>query len=325
MGSSDSTISPKWLLITQFAFASFTCQALQATRQSCFGFTRSEHVKKNERSSKNYSHDRLSFQQLLRPSLTTNWASVVDLEEEEGALAQSEFGTKRYWDDMYDGRGHFDADQYSWYFGWETIKSHWKTAITLLDYDKNNNTKKLSRQESNHRIFLPGIGNDSDLICHLYNSGYKDITAIDYSDKAIQKQYENLAYMLPPEALMDYDSTSQSNHESKSIRQTGVNLFSMDMRALEPSWSNSFDFILEKGALDAVFLSCENEHSIENLEKSIKELTRVIRSGGVLVSVSGVVPHNLRQQLLPETDWEWIRDGINDLKAGCFIFRKRLK
>jgi hypothetical protein len=33
----------------------------------------------------------------------------------------------------------------------------------------------------------------------------------------------------------------------------------------------------------------------------------------------------LRQRLLPETDWEWIRDGINDLKAGCFIFRKRLK
>jgi len=59
-----------------------------------------------------------------------------------------------------------------------------------------------------------GIGNDSDLICHLYKSGYKNITAIDYLQKAIQKQYENLAYMLPPEALMDYDCISQSNQES---------------------------------------------------------------------------------------------------------------
>jgi len=32
--------------------------------------------------------------------------------------------------------GYTNADQYWWYFGWETIKSHWKTAITLLDHDK---------------------------------------------------------------------------------------------------------------------------------------------------------------------------------------------
>jgi hypothetical protein len=71
-----------------------------------------------------------------------------------------------------------------------------------------------------------------------------------------------------------------------------------------------------------------------------------LQKGGIFVSVSGVVPDELRRNLFPCVDaaasafsddhhqqqqqqhnhhttyWEWLRDGSQDLKAGCFIFRK---
>lgn len=40
--------------------------------------------------------------------------------------------------------------------------------------------------------------------------------------------------------------------------------------------------------------------------------------------MKGVVPEDLRRDtLFPEKDWEWIRDGSNDLQAGCFVLRKK--
>ena len=38
--------------------------------------------------------------------------------------ARSSFGTKEYWDDLYLGRGDFPADEYSWYFGWESYQQY---------------------------------------------------------------------------------------------------------------------------------------------------------------------------------------------------------
>jgi SAM-dependent methyltransferase len=244
--------------------------------------------------------------------------------ETEDALAQSEFGTKYYWDEMYDGRGHFDAEQYSWYFGWETLQPHWTAAIQSLTGSGSGDFSREVRRT--HRIFLPGIGNDSDLLCHLYNAGWTDITAMDYSENAIEKQYDNLSFMLPPEALMD-DTTTTQNRLGLGHKGGGVKLHTMDLRQLDDDdsslWTDSFDIALEKGALDAIFLSCESEDDIDNLQRSADELYRVVRQGGILISVSGVVPEAVRQQLFPTSKWEWMRDGSADLKAGCFLLRKK--
>ena len=90
--------------------------------------------------------------------------------------------------------------------------------------------------------------------------------------------------------------------------------------SLPATWTESFDIVLEKGLLDAVYLSGQEG----NLFAAVESLSSTIRQGGIFVSVSGVVPDDLRRRVFREDDqWEWLRDGSQDLKAGCFIFRKR--
>ena len=62
----------------------------------------------------------------------------------------------------------------------------------------------------------------------------------------------------------------------------------------------------------AIYLSGDG-----NLEMSVKEFERILKPGGVLISVSGVVPEELRREIF--ADWNWIRDGSADLQAGCFL------
>jgi len=85
----------------------------------------------------------------------------------------------------------------------------------------------------------------------------------------------------------------------------------------EPSWIDYFDIIFEKGALDAIYLSGDG-----NVEMAVREFTSVLKVGGIFMSVSGVVPEELRRELFPVDQWEWIRDGSNDLKAGYFVWRR---
>ena len=76
--------------------------------------------------------------------------------------------------------------------------------------------------------------------------------------------------------------------------------------------------IFEKGALDAIYLSGDGF-----INMAVDELTRVIKVGGVFMSVSGVVPEELRRELFPTAKWDWLRDGSLDLKAGCFVWRRK--
>ncbi|KAL3932449.1 MAG: hypothetical protein SGBAC_010846 [Bacillariaceae sp.] len=190
--------------------------------------------------------------------------------------ARSQFGTKTYWDELYQGRGDFPADEYSWYFGWEgygkLVKEHVK---------------------KNSEILVPGIGNDGILL-DLLKNGYNSITATDYSEHAIERQIDLVSYEYSEDA---------------------VEMMPMDARQMDEGWTGRFDAVLEKGALDAIYLSGDG-----NLEKSVKEIERVLKPGGVLLSVSGVVPEELRKEVFRE--WEWARDGSHELKAGCFVLKR---
>ena len=70
--------------------------------------------------------------------------------------------------------------------------------------------------------------------------------------------------------------------------------------------------------MDAIFLSGDG-----NFEQSVKEFTRVVKKGGICISCSGVVPEALRREGFGEDEWAWLRDGSDDLKAGCFVLKRR--
>jgi SAM-dependent methyltransferase len=213
-----------------------------------------------------------------------------DNNEFDDSNAQSQFGTKIYWDDMYSGMGDFSSEEYSWYFGWGEIKSYFTEYAPLP-------LKKRNTKQQEPKILIPGIGNDSILL-DLYNYGYKNITAFDYSESAIERQKDLLSY---------------NNQAMNDIK-----LQVCDARTLEDEWEQSFDLIFEKGALDAIYLSGDGF-----INMAVDELTRVIKVGGVFMSVSGVVPEELRRELFPTAKWDWLRDGSLDLKAGCFVWRRK--
>jgi SAM-dependent methyltransferase len=204
--------------------------------------------------------------------------SVTATIYDDDIQARSAFGTKAYWDDVYQGMGDFPKDEYSWYYGYDVIKPHLIQAA--------------SSPESS--ILLPGIGNDP-IVLDLHRHGYRNLVAFDYSEHAIERQKDLLSY--------------EPNAE--------VELHQMDARFLKRSWTDRFDVILEKGALDAIYLSGDG-----NAEASVQELNRVLKPGGTMISISGVLPDELRRTLF--ADYTWIRDGSKDLRAGCFVFRKPL-
>jgi SAM-dependent methyltransferase len=84
----------------------------------------------------------------------------------------------------------------------------------------------------------------------------------------------------------------------------------------DTSWTNRFRVILEKGTLDAIYLSGDG-----HLESTVREFERILQPGGILISVSGVVPEDVRRYVFQ--DWNWLEDGSDDLKAGCFVLQYR--
>mmetsp|Transcript_32757 Transcript_32757/g.73944 ORF Transcript_32757/g.73944 Transcript_32757/m.73944 type:complete len:252 (+) Transcript_32757:77-832(+) len=199
------------------------------------------------------------------------------------ATPRSYYGSQDYWQDMYEGRGDHDAVEYSWYYGWDVVKAQWESAV----HDKSS------------RVLIPGVGNDP-MVLDLVAGGWTRLTAFDYSSAAIERQRDLLSF--EPRAL------------------ECVSLHVLDATALPrgaqgPTPECSFDAVLEKGALDAVYLSGDGQ-----VEKSVAELARVLRPGGVCVSFSGVVPEAVRRKAFDERQWKWLRDGSSDLQAGCFIF-----
>lgn len=224
-------------------------------------------------------------------------------DEDDTSNARSVFGTKDYWDELYLGRGDFPADEYTWYFGWDT-------------YQKIVQEHVPNRQAC---ILLPGIGNDPILL-DLLQKGYDNLTATDYSEHAIARQRDLLSYQYSWDEDDDMDGSSGGGTTISTTSDGKVQLKCMDARKMEKTWTNRFDAVLEKGALDAIYLSGDG-----NLEATAQELKRVLKPGGILISISGVVPEELRRQVFggdeDDDSWEWLRDGSKDLKAGCFVLK----
>ncbi|KAJ8598363.1 hypothetical protein CTAYLR_002953 [Chrysophaeum taylorii] len=82
------------------------------------------------------------------------------------------FGEREYWQDMYEGRGDFPSDEYSWYLGWRELAPIWE------------------EMSPGRSVVVPGAGNDP-CVAELHDAGY-EVTAFDYAPAAIERLRELL-------------------------------------------------------------------------------------------------------------------------------------
>jgi len=244
-------------------------------------------------------------------------SNLENYEEEMDPISQ--FGTRLYWDETYEGRGDFPMEEYSWYYGWDdNIKKIWMETVVP-------NLNSSQEDPKSSKILIPGIGNDA-IILDLFGSGWKFITAFDYTQSAIDRQNDLLLYTpdirksLEERDIELYVMDATNLNENEVIGES-ILLDDFDNEdKVDTKWTNKFEIVFEKGALDAIYLSSsENE---ERLRAAVTELRRVLQTGGIFVSCSGVVPEELRRSMFPTNEWVWLRDGSEDLQAGCFVWKK---
>ena len=89
-----------------------------------------------------------------------------------------------------------------------------------------------------------------------------------------------------------------------------VDLRVADARAL-PYTADSFDAALDKGALDAVFLSGGSEFSERKLQlqRAVDELERALQPGGVVLSVTAAATPHVAKAFAASGGWRVLRDG----------------
>ncbi|KAK8790051.1 hypothetical protein WA158_006831 [Blastocystis sp. Blastoise] len=183
-------------------------------------------------------------------------------------------------------------------------KSFWNSAFMFMEdsfdwYGDWEDMKEIispymSRQ---HKILMVGCGN-SNLSEQLYKAGYHNITNIDYSEVVIQKMEEQ--YECYP----------------------GMKFIVMD--ATNMGFDNeSFDFVIDKATIDAVYASDEDEYT-QSTTKYFKEIQRVTKKTGYYLCITLAQKHVVR--LVSDLFKSWYSRYYllftkNDVSAPCpFMF-----
>ena len=158
--------------------------------------------------------------------------------------------------------------------------------------------------ETSSNILIPGVGNDATLP-DMHDGGYRNLTAFDYSADAVVRA-------------------------SDLVGKRNITLLEADATALPFSDDAGFDAVLDKGALDAIGI-----HSAAALSSAVSELGRVLRPGGIVVSISRALEANVLLGAFEDdaTGWEVLRDGglhiaetgevSTDLAAGLYAWRRK--
>lgn len=212
----------------------------------------------------------------------------------------SQFGRQAYWNDFYAKEANF-----SWYAGWEELGPFIREFVG-----------------PDHHVLLPGVGNDA-MLADMYQDGYVRLTAMDYAPEGILRCREMLG---------DENVASPTN-------ANGVNLVVADARDLSEVFENeTFDAVIEKGTLDAIYLSGGRNKTLasENLNLAISELGRSLKPGGIWISLAAVVDDEI-QKSFDSVEASWLslvrqgdlfvtQDGYtsNNVDGSLLIWRKPL-
>eukprot|EP00980_Cylindrotheca_fusiformis_P004377 scaffold925_cov129-Cylindrotheca_fusiformis.AAC.30 len=211
--------------------------------------------------------------------------------------SDSKLGRQDYWNAVYKEEASF-----SWYAGWDDIQPF------CADFF-----------EKDSRVLLPGVGNDAT-VADMFNGGYIHLTAMDYAPEGIERCREMLG-------------ESRVKTESQS---TGVELLVADARDLTNIFEDHlFDAILEKGTLDAIFLSGgkDKKEAQKNLSMAISELGRCVKPGGIFFSITAVAVDQVQTTFNGMEEWDCLVDkdslyvtedgyASNNIDANLLVFRK---
>ena len=231
---------------------------------------------------------------------------------------RSRFGRQDYWNEFYQKEANF-----SWYAGWDDLEPFLNEFLG----------------SKNDHILVPGVGNDATLV-GMYDAGYSYLTAMDYAPEGIERCREMLG---PKRLLFQHEhqlSTGKGNNDD-GIRGSGVDLVVADARNLQDVFdTHSFDAILEKGTLDAIFLSGgqDKEKCHLYMQLAVDELSRTVKPGGTWISVAAVAVDQIQACFLGEPyhkQWEPVvlkddfyttDDGYtsNNVDGTFLVFRKTL-
>mmetsp|Transcript_54098 Transcript_54098/g.80720 ORF Transcript_54098/g.80720 Transcript_54098/m.80720 type:complete len:294 (-) Transcript_54098:263-1144(-) len=232
---------------------------------------------------------------------TTKTTSTSIHQDDDGNCV---FGKKSYWDEMYKNGSINDrpSDEYSWYCGWDELKPFWNG---LLLGDDDDGSKRTMQQQQQH-VLIAGIGNDPTPI-NMYDDGWKNMTAFDYSETGVQRARE----------LFGRRDGTKDN----------VRLLTADARSL-PLPDTSVDATLDKGTLDAIYITGKDAFL-----DSVKELGRITAlSSGMVVCISRVIGPDEFLEAFDTPLWDMVRDGTLafapdgeatiDLGAELFAWRR---
>lgn len=235
-----------------------------------------------------------------RPHCRARWLLLHGLGDDTND-APTKYGRKSYWESMYRDEidQEYSADRFSWYCGWEELRPFFAEFVP----------------DQSQGVLVVGCGNDLAPVS-MFDEGWCQVTAFDYSAAGIDRM-----------RLLFGD---------RRMSTGTVTLLQADARAL-PLPDASFDAALDKGSLDAIFISGE-----ECFRAAVAELTRVTRDHGCVVSLSRVVPPELLRGAFAaggagggggDCAWEELRDGslafapdgeaTIDLGANLFVWRRR--
>lgn len=170
-------------------------------------------------------------------------------------------------------------ESFSWYCGWQDMQPFWEELVP-----------------GSARVLIPGVGNDAAMV-ELYDAmpEPRQMSAFDYAPQGVERARTLFADRL-------------------------VDLRLADAKDL-PWREREFDAVLDKGVLDAVYLSggynaLDRDHE---LQRAVDELHRVVRPGGICVSVTAAAAAHLPGAFLKRPDaWRVAAWADGSLVDGTF-------
>ena len=191
---------------------------------------------------------------------------------------ESTFGRQSFWNDLYRKQtqssiskreAESQPNAFSWYSTWTAIQPFWDFLFTQskIGVDDDGNHEKSAP------ILLPGVGNDPTIV-EMYDDGWANITAFDYAPEGV----------IACVALLKEGKDRLNLTDNSKFIQVDV----ADARKL-PYASDTFVGVLDKGTLDAVYLSGGKDpvEKRKQLRLAVEEISRIVQKEGVVLSITG--------------------------------------